>query len=232
MRQLPSLGTGCATVWSHGAADPAATRQPFVKRGKNDGNDAGAIGEAASRPTMRFVPVKPAETQAEAMDLSARDLLVRQRTQLVNAVRGHAAEFGIIAAKGIAQVDPLLRKIAEADMPQAAGRKGHVGPTGQGHRAAGCTAGRDQPAPCRATQGQPGQPAPGGGPRRRAAHGADGGDESRRGPVRIRSALCGLAWPGAEGAIHRQPSGSRRHQPGRQRTASATAGRGSPCQLR
>jgi len=54
------------------------------------------------------------------MDLSARDLLVRQRTQLVNAVRGHAAEFGVIAAKGIAQVDPLLRKIAETDMPQAA----------------------------------------------------------------------------------------------------------------
>ena len=93
---------------------------PFVKRGKNNRNDAEAIGEAACRPTMRFVPVKSAETQAEAMDLSARDLLVRQRTQLVNAVRGHAAEFGIIAAKGIAQVDPLLRKIAETDMPQAA----------------------------------------------------------------------------------------------------------------
>jgi transposase len=69
---------------------------------------------------MRFVPVKSATTQAEAMDLSARDLLVRQRTQLVNAVRGHAAEFGVIAAKGIAKVEPLLRKIAEADMPQAA----------------------------------------------------------------------------------------------------------------
>jgi transposase len=69
---------------------------------------------------MRFVPVKPVETQAEAMDLSARDLLVRQRTQLVNAVRGHAAEFGVIAAKGIAQVEPLLRKLADSDMPQAA----------------------------------------------------------------------------------------------------------------
>jgi transposase len=94
--------------------------KPFVKRGKNNRNDAEAIGEAASRPTMRFVPVKSATLQAEAMDLSARDLLVRQRTQLVNAVRGHAAEFGVIAAKGIAQVDPLLRKIAETDMPQAA----------------------------------------------------------------------------------------------------------------
>jgi transposase len=54
------------------------------------------------------------------MDLSARDLLVRQRTQLVNTVRGHAAEFGIFAAKGIAQIEPLLAKIAETDMPQAA----------------------------------------------------------------------------------------------------------------
>ncbi|MBV9720275.1 MAG: IS110 family transposase [Candidatus Eremiobacteraeota bacterium] len=94
--------------------------KPFVKRGKNDRNDAEAISEAASRPSMRFVPVKSAEAQAEAMDLSARDLLVRQRTQLVNAVRGHAAEFGVIAAKGIAQIEPLLAKIAAADMPQAA----------------------------------------------------------------------------------------------------------------
>jgi transposase len=94
--------------------------KPFVKRGKNDRNDAEAISEAASRPSMRFVPVKSAEAQAEAMDLSARDLLIRQRTQLVNAVRGHAAEFGVIAAKGMAQVEPLLTKIASTDMPQAA----------------------------------------------------------------------------------------------------------------
>jgi transposase len=94
--------------------------KPFVKRGKNNRNDAEAIGEAASRPTMRCVPVKPAEMQAEAMDLSARDLLVRQRTQLVNAVRGHAAEFGIIAAKGMAHVEPLLSKIVASDVPQAA----------------------------------------------------------------------------------------------------------------
>jgi len=94
--------------------------KPFVKRGKNDRNDAEAISEAASRPSMRFVPVKSAEAQAEAMDLSTRDLLVRQRTQLVNAVRGHAAEFGVIAAKGIAHIAPLLQKVAETAMPQAA----------------------------------------------------------------------------------------------------------------
>jgi transposase len=94
--------------------------EPFVKRGKNDRNDAEAICEAASRPCMRSVPVKSAESQAEAMDLSARGLLVRQRTQLVNAVRGHAVEFGVIAARGIAQLEPLLAKIAEANLPQAA----------------------------------------------------------------------------------------------------------------
>jgi len=94
--------------------------KPFVKRGKNDRNDAEAICEAASRPSMHVVPVKSAQTQAEAMDLSARDLLVRQRTQRVNAVRGHAAACGIMAAKGIAQVAPLLDKIEGTDMPQAA----------------------------------------------------------------------------------------------------------------
>jgi transposase len=94
--------------------------KPFVKRGKNDRSDAEAISEAASRPSMRCVPVKSARGQAEAMDLSARDLLIRQRTQLVNAIRGHAAEFGVIAAKGMAQVEPLLTKVASTDMPQAA----------------------------------------------------------------------------------------------------------------
>jgi transposase len=94
--------------------------KPYVKRGKNDRNDAEAICEAASRPGMRFVPVKTAEAQAQAMDLKLRDLLVRQRTQLINALRGHAAEFGIIAAKGISNVEALLKKIAETDSPVAA----------------------------------------------------------------------------------------------------------------
>ena len=94
--------------------------KPFLKRGKNDRNDAAAICEAASRPDMRFVPVKPLVNQAEAVDLSVRELLIRQRTQLVNAMRGHAAEFGIVAAQGIAQVGPLLEKIAGSDMPQTA----------------------------------------------------------------------------------------------------------------
>ena len=74
--------------------------KPFVKRSKNDSIDAEAIAEAAQRPSMRFVPVKSAETQAEAMILSVRELLVKQQTQLVNALRGHAAEFGVICREG------------------------------------------------------------------------------------------------------------------------------------
>ena len=95
--------------------------KPFVKRGKNDRNDAEAINEAASRPAMRFVPVKSAAQQAGTMILKTRELLVRQRTQLINAVRGHAGEFGVIAAKGTASVDTLLERVAADDtLPEEA----------------------------------------------------------------------------------------------------------------
>lgn len=94
--------------------------KPFVKRSKNDRNDAEAISEAASRPAMRFVPVKPAETQAQAAMLSVRELLVRQQTQLVNALRGHASEFGVVAAKGPGGLAALREAAALADMPPVA----------------------------------------------------------------------------------------------------------------
>lgn len=81
--------------------------KPFVKRHKNDAADAEAIAEAASRPTMRFVAVKNEQQQARAMIFRARDLLVRQRTQLTNALRGHLAEFGIVAAQGIVHIKKL-----------------------------------------------------------------------------------------------------------------------------
>jgi transposase len=86
---------------------PAAYVKPYVKRGKNDAADAEAICEAVTRPTMRFVPVKSAEQQAVLMVHRTRDLLVRQRTMLVNALRGHLAELGIVAAQGIARVTQL-----------------------------------------------------------------------------------------------------------------------------
>jgi transposase len=95
--------------------------KPFVKRAKNDRNDAEAICEAAGRPEMRFVPVKTAVQQAQGMVLKVRETLIHQRTQLVNALRGHAAEFGIIAAKGISQITPLLEAIeAETAIPSEA----------------------------------------------------------------------------------------------------------------
>jgi hypothetical protein len=79
---------------------PPAYVKPYVKRGKTDAADAEAIAEAVTRPTMRFVAVKTAEQQAVLMLHKVQDLLVRQRTMLINALRGHLAEFGIIAARG------------------------------------------------------------------------------------------------------------------------------------
>jgi transposase len=84
--------------------------KPYVKRGKNDALDAEAICEAMSRPGMRFVPVKSAEQQAALTLLRTRELLVKQRTMLSNAIRGHAAEFGVVAAKGLAKVSELLQR--------------------------------------------------------------------------------------------------------------------------
>ena len=74
--------------------------KPYVKRGKNDAADAEALCEAASRPTMRFVPVKTAEQQAALMLVGVRDRLIRNRTQLVNAIRGYAAESALQPPRG------------------------------------------------------------------------------------------------------------------------------------
>ena len=86
--------------------------KPFVRRGKNDRIDAEAIAEAAARPGMAEVAVKSAEAQAQGMLLKMRELLVKQRTQLANALRGHAAEYGLVAAQGMSQVEPLLAAVA------------------------------------------------------------------------------------------------------------------------
>src|SRR5271169_6187415 len=95
--------------------------KPYAPRSKNDAIDAAAICEAMSRPTMRFVPVKTAEQQAALAMLGVRDLLVKQRTMLINAIRGHAAEFGVTAAKGPKQVPELLQRVAaEENVPRLA----------------------------------------------------------------------------------------------------------------
>lgn len=90
---------------------PPAYVKPFVKRQKNDMADAGAIAEAASRPTMRFVAVKSEAQKAAAMAYRTRDLLVRQRTQTINALRAPLAGQGIVAPTGPAQVGRLAAVI-------------------------------------------------------------------------------------------------------------------------
>lgn len=88
--------------------------KPYVKRQKNDANDAAAIAEAASRPTMRFVTTKTTAQQGLAMVLKTRDLFTSQRTQTINALRGHLAEHGIVAPKGPQHLPRLERAVAES----------------------------------------------------------------------------------------------------------------------
>jgi transposase len=94
---------------------PAKDVKAYIKRNKNDAADAEAICEAVRRPTMRFVQVKSAEQQAQLMQHRARDLLMHQRTQLINAMRSHLAELGIIAPQGREGVKELLAIISNED---------------------------------------------------------------------------------------------------------------------
>jgi transposase len=89
---------------------PPAYVKPIVKRQKNDMADAEAISEATQRPSMRFVAVRSEAAQAAAVVFRARDLLVRQRTQIINALRGHLAEFGLVVAQGSAHVTSWSRR--------------------------------------------------------------------------------------------------------------------------
>jgi transposase len=107
-RELAALGHEVVLL-------PPQYAKQYVMRGKNDAADAEAICEAMSRPRMRFVPIKTAEQQAAQMLIGMRDRLVGYRTQLSNAMRGYAAEFGVVAARGLDKIEPLLTRIAEAD---------------------------------------------------------------------------------------------------------------------
>jgi len=98
---------------------PPAYVKPFVKRQKNDAADAEAICEAAVRPTMRYVSVKSEETQGAAMVFRVRELLIRQRTQTINALRGHLNEFGQIVPQGTSNTSKLIAFIEspESELP-------------------------------------------------------------------------------------------------------------------
>ena len=116
-RQLIQLGHQVRLI-------PPAYVKPFVKRHKNDAVDAEAICEAAQRPSMRFVAVKDEEQQAAGLVFRTRDLLVKQRTQLINAIRGHLSEYGWVAPKGPSHVAMLADLLEEEEMastlPEAA----------------------------------------------------------------------------------------------------------------
>lgn len=94
---------------------PPAYVKPYVKRQKNDAADAEAICEAVTRPNMRFVPVKSEDQQAVLVLHRSRDLLMRQRTMILNAVRAHLAEFGMITAQGPRKVVDLVQRLNEPD---------------------------------------------------------------------------------------------------------------------
>lgn len=112
---------GSAHFWARSIAElghaikliPAIYVKPFVKRQKNDAADAEAIAEAAARATMRTVAVKTEEQQAQAMAFRTRDLLVRQKTQLINSLRGHLAEFGFVAPQGPTQIARLVQVVED-----------------------------------------------------------------------------------------------------------------------
>ena len=87
--------------------------KPYVKRHKNDRADAEAICEAATRPNMRFVPIKSVEQQATLVIHRVRAMLVRQRTQLINGLRGHLAEFGVVAPQGASKIAVLTARLAD-----------------------------------------------------------------------------------------------------------------------
>jgi transposase len=101
---------------------PPAYVKPFVKRQKNDAADAEAICEAAQRPSMRFVPVKDEAQQANGVVFRARDLLVRQRTQCINALRGHLCEYGHVFRQGITHVATLIAHVEDpnSSLPESA----------------------------------------------------------------------------------------------------------------
>ena len=115
-RELTHLGHAVKLI-------PPAYVKPFVKRHKNDAVDAEAICEAAQRPNMRFVAIKTEAQQASGMVFRTRDLLVRQRTQLINAIRGHLTEYGWVAPKGpshVAMLGDLLEEEMGSSIPEAA----------------------------------------------------------------------------------------------------------------
>ena len=125
-RELRALGHEVVLV-------PPQYVKPYVDRGKNDAADAEAICEAMSRPKVakRFVALKTVEQQARQMLIGVRESLLKRRTQVSNTIRGYAAEFGLVAPKGLAHLEPLIERIKQDETLPELVREMFVMLTGQ-----------------------------------------------------------------------------------------------------
>ena len=203
-RELTAMGHEVVLI-------PPAYIKPYVKRGKNDAVDAAAICEAMSRPNMRFVPVKSAEQQAVLMLHKTRDLLVKQRTMAVNALRGHLAEFGVVAAKGIGRVDELLA-LAKADAALPPVARTAVTCMAQHLEALDLSIGAVDEEIAKAHRQNPVSRLLDRDSRRwDADRVGDRGQRFRSGRVQVRARLRGVAWSDAQAKLQRRQGEARRH---------------------
>jgi transposase len=195
-RELQALGHSVRLM-------PPSYVKAYLKRNKNDANDAAAICEAVQRPTMRCVATKSKDQQAALMLHRTRQLLVRQRTMLSNAMRGHLAEFGIVSAKGRQGTSELLEIISDAKddrvpggarLPRCSGEAVHHDPHGSR---------RDREAHSRLASLVRGVSAPGRNPRYRpdCSHRLDRRDR-RLDHLFIGPKSCGLTFGAASSDIH------------------------------
>ena len=206
---------------------PPSYVKAYLKRSKNDANDAAAICEAVTRPSMRFVPIKTKEQQTALMLHRTRQLLVRQRTMLSNALRGHLAELGVVSAKGRNGTGELLRIIADgADHRIPAAVRGILDVLARQYSAIGTEIGSIDKSilvlhrSCEASQRL--AEIPGGRPDRRHRPGCR---DRRLEDVLIGAQSCCLDRVGAEAAHDRRQGPARQHHQAGQSILALVAGR-------